>query len=383
MSDKFAIDHIIGRSAWTERVLKRIVQVAGYRYSVLVTGPSGTGKELVARAIHTHGNRCEKPFIPVNCAAIPGGLFSSQLFGHVKGAFTGAQYSALGCFRAADGGTIFLDEIGELDMECQAKLLRVLQERVVIPVGAHEGETVDVRVIAATNRDLAADVRAGRFRLDLYYRLNVLSVETLGLKDRVEDVRVLATHFLAKTAVENGLPLKSLSPAALALMESYSWPGNVRELQNLIERAIVFAEGDTIGPEAFPQILRAETDLCGRSVADAGPKGDMSANDFLDRDLDELDADDSDYPLRPSDHPQRPPNGTATPVNSLESVEQFDALSGNWQTLAELEEAHVRRTLQETFFNQSAAARLLGVDRKLLARKMKKYGISGPSVRNQ
>ncbi len=254
MRTSLGIHHLIGESPWTVKVRKRILQVAGYNYSVLISGPSGTGKELVARAIHTHGPRASKPFIPVNCAALPGELFTSQVFGHQKGAFTGAAQSTLGCFRAADGGTLFLDEIGDLDFDLQAKLLRVLQERKVTPVGSHDGIPVDVRVMAATNRNLEQDVRAGRFRLDLYYRLNVISVETAALKDRPEDIAVLARHFLARAAVETGSSVKDLARATIALMQSYAWPGNIRELQNLIERAIVFAEGDTIGPECFPEL---------------------------------------------------------------------------------------------------------------------------------
>jgi DNA-binding NtrC family response regulator len=233
------IDQIIGDSPWTQKVRKRISQVANYRYSVLISGPSGTGKELVARAVHTHGPRADKPFIPVNCAALPTGLFASQLFGHMKGAFTGAAFNAIGCFRAAEGGTIFLDEIGELDFELQAKLLRVIQERKVVPVGAHEGIPVDVRIVAATNRDLEAEVKAGRFRLDLFYRLNVVSIETASLASRPEDIEVLARHFLAKAAIENGDELKRLSPAAMSLLKAYDWPGNIRQLQNVLEGAIV------------------------------------------------------------------------------------------------------------------------------------------------
>jgi len=359
MLNNFAIDHIVGNSAWTQRVRRRILQIASYRYSVLVTGATGTGKELVARAIHVHGPRQEKPFIPVNCASISGTLFTSQLFGHVKGAFTGAQHSALGCFRAADGGTIFLDEIGDLDLECQAKLLRVLQERKVVPVGAHEGTPVDVRVIAATNRNLEEEVRAGRFRLDLYYRLNILSIETLGLKDRVEDIEPLVKHFLAKTAIENGLPLKSLTDEAMALLKAYNWPGNVRELQNLIERAVVFSDDEMIGPEAFPQVMESGVDLCDL------PAGGMASGPeaFAPTELAE--------PAPLSDPMSSPP---------AEIPDEYDAAEGRWQTLAQMECEHIRRTLQETFFNQSAAARLLGIDRKLLARKIKKYQLRVPQA---
>ena len=346
--NSFAIEQIVGRSAWTERVHKRIVQVAKYRYSVLISGPSGTGKELVARAIHSHGSRKDKPFIPVNCAAIPGGLFNSQLFGHVKGAFTGAEYAALGCFRAADGGTIFLDEVGELDLGSQAKLLRVLQERQVVPVGSHDGVPVDVRVIAATNRKLSDEVRAGKFRLDLYYRLNVLSVQTLGLKDRVEDVEILTNHFLAKTAVEVGGAIKRLSASALAMLQSYTWPGNVRELQNLIEQAVVFSEGSVIGPEAFASIMEANYDLCGLPVDTAGPMPPVRAR-------------------------------APMPVSDLDSIPAAEPpLTGKWQTLEEMEADHIRRALDETFFNYSAAARLLAIDRKQLSRKVKRHGLVKP-----
>ena len=328
-----ALDPIVGTSSWAHNVRNLISQVANHHYSVLVHGPSGTGKELIARAIHVEGSRADQPFIPVNCAAIPGSLFSSQLFGHVQGAFTGADYDTLGCFRAAERGTIFLDEVGELDLECQAKLLRVLQERIIVPVGNHKGQPIDVRVVAATNRDLEDDVRDGRFRLDLYYRLNVLSIESQALKDRVADIEQLANHFLVQATVESGLPLKQLSSAAVALLQSYEWPGNVRELQNMIERAVVFTQAEILGPASFPQILEGKASvLTGTSAQNAA----------------ELKAPDE--------------NGVIA-----------------WQTLAEMEEEHIRRTLQKTTNNRSAAARMLNVDRKLLARKIKKYDIDAPS----
>jgi len=346
MFNNFASDHLVGGSRWTDWIRRRVVQIGSYRYSVLICGPTGTGKELVARAIHHHGPRNDKRFVPVNCATVSGTLFASQLFGHVKGAFTGAVHSAIGCFRAADGGTIFLDEIGDLDLDCQAKLLRVLQEKTVVPVGGVDGQPIDVRVIAATNRDLEEDVRQGRFRLDLFYRLNILSITTPTLKDRVEDIEPLAKHFLAKAAVENGLPLKRLSPMALSLLQSYRWPGNVRELQNMIERAMVFSEEDVIGPEAFQEI--EVTEFGEEPVSFERFEGDG-----------------------PVDMPRPETTGAA-----------LEGVANEWPTLAVIEKEHIEKTLHETFYNQSAAARLLGIDRKVLARKMKKYGLQVPdSVR--
>jgi len=355
MRSNISIHNVIGESPWTVKVRQRILQVAGYHYGVLITGPSGTGKELIARSIHTHGPRAAKPFIPVNCAALPGELFCSQVFGHIKGAFTGAGQSTLGCFRAADGGTIFLDEIGELDFDLQAKLLRVVQDRRVTPVGSHESLPVDVRVVAATNRNLEQDVRDGRFRLDLYYRLNVISVHAAPLVDRRQDIPVLARHFLAKACVENGTAVKQLHPDTLALMQAYRWPGNIRQLQNLIERAVVFAEGDLLGPDCFPELL-----------------------------------DGSDFP--PSDarfHPGGAPAPLVKPASGRRSnqsdngppepwIEPVGPTEDAWLTLADVERSHIARTLQETFYNQSAAARLLGIDRKLLARKIRKYRLQLP-----
>ena len=383
MFDSFAIDHIVGDSPWAQRVRKRILQVARYDYSVLITGPSGTGKELVARAVHAHSSREKEPFIPVDCATIPSGLFSSQLFGHLKGAFTGASHAAMGCFRAAEGGTIFLDEIGELDLDLQAKLLRVLQEKKVVPVGGHDPIPVNVRVLAATHRDLKAEVKAGRFRLDLYYRLNVVRVESDALKDRTDDIPVLTEHFLAKTSVDNGLPLKRLSKGALAKLKTFDWPGNVRELEHAIERAVVFTEGSVIGESAFD-------DLGDESISDhdseiyvsapatsasfernlGRPPAVSAADDSFEEDLDEEEIASLPF-VPPADSPA---------AEALSEEPHYDATQGNWPSLAEIEMEHIKRTLKETFYNQSAAARLLDIDRKQLARKIKKYGLEVPRM---
>jgi DNA-binding NtrC family response regulator len=243
---------LLGVSAWAQRIRSEVIRIAAFNSSVLLIGPTGTGKELLAQAIHASSPRAHERFIPVDCAATTGALFASHIFGHAKGAFTGANHAELGCFRAAHGGTIFLDEIGELELDTQAKLLRVLQQRTVVPVGSHEEIPVDVRVISATHRDLEQGVVAGWFREDLYYRLNVITLQTLPLRERIEDLELLAIHILAGLAVRTGMPLKRLSAAAFDLLTRHDWPGNVRQLENVLERAFVLSEGEIIRPEGIP-----------------------------------------------------------------------------------------------------------------------------------
>lgn len=246
------LGNIIGHSSRMEALYKMIETVAQVQSTVLVTGESGTGKELVARAIHDLGPRAEKPFVSVNCGAFTETLLESELFGYVKGSFTGANTNRKGLFEAANRGTIFLDEIGEMSPAMQVKLLRVLQERKVRPVGATEETTVDTRVIAATNRDLASMVSTGTFREDLYYRISVIPMELPPLRERADDISELATHFVEKFCAPTGRAL-SVSETAMRLLERYSWPGNVRELEHTIERAVALESTDSIQPERLPE----------------------------------------------------------------------------------------------------------------------------------
>ncbi len=234
-----AFGEIIGQSAALGKLLEQIELVAPTTASVLVLGESGTGKELVARAIHERSGRSARPLVKVNCAAVPRDLFESEFFGHVKGSFTGALRDRIGRFQLADGGTLFLDEVGEIPLDLQGKLLRVLQEGQIERVGDDCTRRVDVRVIAATNRDLEADVAAGRFRRDLYFRLSVFPIEVLPLRDRPEDIPLLAQHFFERLCLQLHRPAIPLSPHSLAQLQRYSWPGNVRELQNVVERAVI------------------------------------------------------------------------------------------------------------------------------------------------
>jgi two-component system NtrC family response regulator len=303
---------LLGESAAMRTLLKMIGRAVASDATVLITGETGTGKEMVAHALHQHSARVDKPFLAVNCAAIPHELLESELFGHVRGAFTGAVANREGVFVRAQGGTLLLDEVGDMSLMLQAKLLRVLQEREIVPVGGTRALKVDVRVIAATLHDLASRVASGAFREDLFYRLNVLHLHVPPLRERLEDIVPLAQHFLAHVAH----PPKRLTPAAQRVLLAYSWPGNVRELKNVVERASILT----------PSL--------------------------------EIDADDLALPWSVG----RPP--------------AVDFLAGTLsEAVARLEEAMIRKALQEAAGNRAAAARRLGIHRQLLYSKIKQYGL--------
>jgi len=309
---EYQFDNIIGKSKAMQAVFDLIRRIADSSSNILVTGESGTGKELVARAIHYNSPRKDRLFIPVNCAAIPETLLESELFGHVRGAFTDAKGDKAGLFEEAAGGTLFLDEISELPMSLQAKLLRVLQDKVIRRVGSNKQDKVDVRVIAASNSDLAEEVKQHRFRGDLFYRLNVIQIHLPPLHGRTEDILALADHFLKKYQQENGKAVMEISEAVLSLLVRYPWPGNVRELENAIERAVILARGNQILPEDLPSTLTG------------------GQNDYA----------------------------------SLEKALQKQ------QTLDELERQYIARVLEQTGGNKYQAAHILGIDRKTLYRKL-------------
>ncbi|HLV25964.1 MAG TPA: sigma-54 dependent transcriptional regulator [Gemmatimonadales bacterium] len=251
--DRGSASRPIGKSRPWQEVLRLAEMVAPTDSTVLIQGESGTGKEVIARFIHDLSTRLDSPFSSINCGALPEGLLESELFGHVKGSFTGAVKDRLGLFAAASGGTLFLDEIGETTPATQVKLLRVLQHREVIPVGTAEAHPIDVRLLAATNRDLETEIKRGGFRSDLFYRLNVISIHLPPLRERREDVPLLAESFLAASSAARGEEPKTLTSEALEALQCYVWPGNVRELENALERAVILSKGDTVGVDALPE----------------------------------------------------------------------------------------------------------------------------------
>lgn len=251
LRDHHGFASFIGESSEMQKVYRRIIQVAPTDSTVLITGESGTGKELVARAIHNNSQRRDNPFVALDCTSLAESLLESELFGHVKGSFTGAIQTKMGLFKVADGGTLFLDEISNISLTIQAKLLRVLQERMVTPIGGTHPIPVDIRLVAATNKNLRSLVAAGAFRDDLFFRLNIIPVDLPSLRERKGDLPILIKHFLKKFSEEIGKDIRGMAPDAYAVLEEYAFPGNVRELENIIERAVVLAEGDIIRKEGL------------------------------------------------------------------------------------------------------------------------------------
>jgi DNA-binding NtrC family response regulator len=320
LRQKYGFDNVIGLSPDAQKAYILAAKVADSSASILILGETGTGKEYLARAIHYQSPRAKGPFVKVSCAALPESLLESELFGHEKGSFTGAIARRLGRFELADGGTLFLDEIGDTTPATQIKLLRVLQEKQFERLGGSETLSVDVRIIAATNRDLKQAIAEKEFREDLYYRLNVVTINLPSLRDRKEDISELAEHFIKKYNEDTGKKIEGVSADGLAMLKSYSWPGNIRELENCIERAVILCQGRMI----LPQHL-----LLGDGMTDA-------ASDF------------------------------APSVTSADT---------ELRTLQEIEKEYVAKVLQYCGFNQTKAASILGIDRKTLRNKIREFGL--------
>ncbi len=326
LQERPALTGLVGSSPAMLEVYKLVARVAQGKSTVLLEGESGTGKELVARAIHAHGPRRDRPFIPVNCGALPDTLLESEMFGHEKGAFTGAVGTKHGLFETADEGTLFLDEIGELGPSLQVKLLRVMQDQEIRRVGATTATKVDVRLVAATNRDLVAMVKENKFREDLFYRLNVVRIKLPPLRERREDIRMLAEHFLRKYAGTGEQSVRGFSEEARQCLERYRWPGNVRELENAVERAVSLSHGPVVLPEDLPEAVRG---------------------------------------------------GTAAEVPSADSAPapKSDEAAESMLTLEEVERRHLLRVLKEMKGNKVKAAKVLGIDRRTLYRMAERFGI--------
>jgi two-component system nitrogen regulation response regulator GlnG len=332
---------LIGHHPRMQDVYKTIGRIAASDVTVLLRGESGTGKELVARAIHHYSRRAGRPFVAVSCAAIPGTLLESELFGHERGAFTDARERRLGKLELAHGGTMFLDEVGDMPAELQAKLLRSLQERTFERVGGHEAIRVDVRIIAATNRDVDAMVRDGRFRDDLYYRLNVVALELPPLRERRRDIPLLVEHFLTKYAADLGQ--RAVAPPALDRLVGYEWPGNVRELENVVQRAMVMATAGVILPEHLP---------IGPVSAAASVAIDATLEEIIERRLLEC----------------------VRGLREQTSANLYDLMVGL------VEKPLLRAVLRETEGNQVRAAQLLGINRNTLRKKLKEHGIDPGAI---
>ena len=332
---------LIGRHPRMQDVYKTIGRIAGTDVTVLLRGESGTGKELVARAIHHYSRRSGRPFVAVSCAAIPGTLLESEMFGHERGAFTDAKERRLGKFELAHGGTLYLDEIGDMPVDLQTKLLRALQERTIERVGGHESIAIDVRVLAATNRDLEALMKEGRFREDLYYRLNVVTVNLPPLRERRRDIPLLVEHFLAKHVEQLGE--RGVAPEALDRLVGYDWPGNVRELENVVQRAMVMATAGVILPEHLP---------IGPVSAAASVAVDATLEEIIERKLMEC----------------------VRGLRERSSANLYDLVVGL------VEKPLLRAVLRETSGNQVRAAQILGINRNTLRKKLTEHGIDPDTI---
>jgi two-component system response regulator HydG len=329
LDKRFGLEGMVGTSSEMKEVFTRIKQAAPSTAAVLVTGESGTGKELVAHSLHQLSKRSRRKFVAVNCAALSQSLIESELFGYVKGAFTGAAESKVGKFEYADGGTLFLDEIGEMPLDTQAKLLRVLENKEVVPVGGNESRKVDIRIIAATNRDLAEAVAANKFREDLFYRLNVVTIDSPPLRDRSGDIPLLANHFVKEIAEREGTPVPDFGRDALSHLVAYSWPGNIRELRNVIENMVLFDQDGVLNIDDLPSAL-----------------SELDVSELVE-------------------------GAACAPILELSDNVAIGHFVG--RTLADVERELIIATLRACSDNRKLAARQLGMGERTLYRKIKEY----------
>jgi DNA-binding NtrC family response regulator len=356
---------IITTSAVMQAVLRMAEKAAASTIPVLIAGESGVGKELVACAIHGSGERRAKPFVAVNCGAMPENLVESILFGHEKGSFTGATERHIGKFVEASGGTLFLDEVGELPPAAQIKLLRAIQEGEVEPVGARKPVKVDVRLISATNRDLTADVKAGRFREDLFYRLHVFPITVPPLRARAGDIPALARHFLARFAAEEGKRIRALAPEALRVLMAFQWPGNIRQLENAVFRAVVLAEGDTLGCDEFPQVV---AQLTAQGQAHASPEAGLEHRDDGAAVVPAEDHENNGPALIPAAFDTGPPALPAAMLSLLDGEGEVRPLDAIESDLIQYAITHYRGQMSEV-------ARRLRIGRSTLYRKLEALGL--------
>jgi DNA-binding NtrC family response regulator len=351
---------IITRSAAMQGVLRIAEKAAGSSIPVLIAGESGVGKELVARAIHGSGERRAKPFVAVNCGAMPENLIESILFGHEKGSFTGVTERHTGKFVEASGGTLFLDEVGELPLSAQVKLLRAIQEGEVEPVGARKSVKVDVRIVSATNRDLIADVKQSRFREDLFYRLHVFPITVPPLRERPADIPALARHFLALFAAEEGKTIRAITPEGLGLLMAYRWPGNIRQLENAVFRAVVLAEGDTLRIDEFPQISAQLAEHVPSITIMTGPAEDARP---------------AAIGIAAAPLPEAPP--LVPPAAMFPDALSLLDSAGDVRPLGEIEGELIRYAVSRYRGRMSEVARRLQIGRSTLYRKLEALGLHG------